>query len=601
MNLFRNPRVQAMVAALQSAPRAFFAFAFAVAAIPAVYIALLVRRYGVDVPLWDDWDMVPMIAHAHTGQLTFAELFAQQLEARTLLPKLLFILMTFTGRYDARDAMMLSVVLCCLSAIGVFLLLRKSGLSVIATTICFLLIVLSIFSPAQEELWLLASGFPSFMPALFIIGALLLLQTKISVASKFAACAVLAVASTFTLAHGLLAFGLTFPVFLLWERVPRWKSWLAAWCLIGALCAIAYFWGYTKPKEVPDFAPDVPLLAYVQYVLAFLGGGLAYGLRAQLGQVPVTAAITFGVALLVLFAAAAGYTIARRRDADFLRRTLPWFALGAYSIACAIPAALGRIGLGVPQALDSRYVTFSLYLTAALIALAPIIVADLASRARTVRASWALPAFCTILAVAFVGLYSTGFGRSVELLEQRAARYRLGRAAVVFSHALDTAPVMKRNNTTTPVIARQLAAVLDKLGLLQPALIRTTRLNQLPHERADGEDVSGNFDRAAPIDGGLYSATGWAALEEKSRPPDCVVVAYRAPSQEWIAVAISDKVVRRPDVVEFLDDEDQLWSGWTAKFPVAAVPPGAKLSAWAFDADEPKLYQLPGEIVLAKR
>ena len=601
MNLSQNPRVQSVIAALQRSPRALFAFAFAVAAVPAVYIALLVRRYGVDVPLWDDWDMVPMIAHAHTGELTFAELFAQQLEARTLLPKLLFILMTFTGRYDARDAMMLSVVLCCLTAIGVFLLLRKSGLSVVATTICFLLIVLSIFSPAQEELWLLASGFPSFMPALFILSALLLLQTRISVAAKFVACAALAVASTFTLAHGLLAFGLTFPVFLLWERVPRWKTWMTAWCLVGALCAFAYFWGYTKPKEVPDFAPPVPLLAYVQYVLAFLGGGLAYGLRAQPGQVPVTAAIGFGVTLLVLFFAAAAYTIARWRDSDFRRRSLPWFALGAYSIACAIPAALGRIGLGVPQALDSRYVTFSLYLTAAIIALAPIIAADLASRGRPAQFRLALPAFCTALALAYVGLYATGFGSSVDLLEQRAARYRLGRAAVVFSHALDTAPVMKKNNTTTPVIARHLAAVLDRLGLLQPALIRTNRLNQLPHERADGEDVSGNFDRAAPIDGGLYSATGWAALEEKSRSPDCVVVAYRAPSQEWIAVAISDKVVERRDVADLLDDEDHLWSGWTAKFPAASVPPGAKLSAWAFDADESKLYQLPGEIVVAKR
>lgn len=600
MNRWKS-RVQSVVGAMQNAPRTLFAFAFAAAAVPAVYIALLVRRYGVDVPLWDDWDMVPMIAHAHTGQLSFAELFAQQLEARTFVPKLLFILMTFTGRYDARDAMMLSVVLCCLIAIGIFILLRRSGLSVIATTLCFLLIVLSVFSPAQEELWLLASGFPSFMPALFILAGLLFLQMKFSVPTKFSVCLVLAVASTFTLAHGFLAFALTFPVFLLWERVPRWPRWLVAWCAVAALCALAYFWGYTKPKEVPEFAPDVPFRDYVRYVLAFLGGGLAYGLRARLAQVPVAAATNFGILLLVLFSSAAAYAIARWRDHDFRRRALPWFALGGYSIACSIPAALGRVGLGVPQALDSRYVTFSLYLTAALIALAPMIAADLATRARPLRWRLLLPAFSALLALGYVGLYTIGFGKSVALLEQRAARYRLGRAAVVFSHALDTGPVMKKNNTTTPVLARQLAGLLDGLGLLQPPLIRTNRLNALPHERADGEDVSGKFDRGVPVDGGFYSATGWAALEEKSRPADCVVLAYQTPSLEWIAVAISDNVVQRPDVVELLDDEDQLWSGWSARFPTRAIPPGAKLSAWAFDADESKLYQLPGEIVLALR
>ena len=600
MNRWKS-QMQSLLAAAQRAPRLLFALAFALAAIPAVYIALLVRRFGVDVPLWDDWDMVPMIAHAHTGELSFAELFAQQLEARTLLPKLLFILMTFTGRYDARDAMMLSVVFCCLSAIGIFLLLRRSAVSPVATTICFLLIVLSVFSPAQEELWLLASGFPSFMPALFILAALLLLQTKISTGAKFCACAALAVASAFTLAHGLLAFGLTFPVFLLWENVSRWPRWLGAWCVLGALCAIAYFWGYTKPKEVPDFAPDVPFVAYVQYSLAFLGGGLAYGLRARLAQVPLTAATTFGVLLLVLFSAAATYALARWRDRHFRRRVLPWFALGCYSIACSIPAALGRVGLGVQQALDSRYVTFSLYLTAALIALAPIIGADLARRSRPVLFRIALPAFCAVCAAAYVGLYAIGFGTSVALLEQRAARYRLGRAAVVFSHAIDTAPVMKKNNTTTPVLARQLAGLLDRLGLLQPPLIHTNRLNSLPHGRADGDEVSGKFDRGGPIEGGFYSVTGWAALEDKSRPADCVVLAYQTPSQDWIAVAISDTVVQRPDVVDLLDDEDQLWSGWTAKFPTGAVPPGAKLSAWAFDADESKVYQLPGEFILAQR
>ena len=592
---------QTISQAAQRAPRVVFGIAFALAAVPAVYVAMLVRRYGVDVPLWDDWDMVPMIANAHTGDLSFGELFAQQLEARTFLPKLLFILMTFTGRYDARDAMMLSVVLCCLTAIGIFLLLRRSGLSVVATTICFLLIVLAIFSPAQEELWLLASGFPSFMPAFFILAGLLVLQTRLSIAAKFFTCAALAVASTFTLAHGLLAFGLTFPVFLVWERVPRWKFWFGAWCLIGAACAVAYFWGYKKPPEVPEFAPAVPLLAYVHYFTAFLGGAVAYGLRPFSNAVPLTAATVAGALLLALFAVAGCYVFARRHDREFLKRALPWIALGLYSVSCAIPASLGRVGLGVQQALDSRYVTFSLYLTAALIALTPLILADLRTRIPTLRLQLWAPALCTALALVYIGLYTAGFGKSVALLEERAARYRLGRAAVVLSHALDTTPVMKRNNTTIPVIARQLAAVLDKLGLLQPPLIWTNRLNTLPNDVADGDDASGKIDRSAPGEGGLYQVSGWAALDEKSRPADCVVLAYQTPGQEWIAVAISDKVVRRPDVVDLLDDEDQLWSGWTAKVPMRALPPGAKLSAWAFDAEDSKVYRLPGEITVAQR
>ena len=48
----------------------------------------------------------------------------------------------------------------------------------------------------------------------------------------------------------------------------------------------------------------------------------------------------------------------------------------------------------------------------------------------------------------------------------------------------------------------------------------------------------------------------------------------------------------RADSWRLLRDREQLWSGWIAPFPAGAVPPGVKISAWAVEADDPKLYQL---------
>jgi hypothetical protein len=48
----------------------------------------------------------------------------------------------------------------------------------------------------------------------------------------------------------------------------------------------------------------------------------------------------------------------------------------------------------------------------------------------------------------------------------------------------------------------------------------------------------------------------------------------------------------RPEIVKRLGTMEQLWSGWSATFPQTLVPAGAKLSFWAIDADEPRLYQL---------
>ncbi|HSH38537.1 MAG TPA: hypothetical protein VK993_07105, partial [Chthoniobacterales bacterium] len=226
-----------------------------VGAIPALYIGWFVARWGVEVPSMDDWEMAPLIAKAHTGELTFADLFEQQEEARTVVPKLIFVASAMGGHWDVRDQMMLSVLICAATAVGIYILLRRSGLSVVPTAICFWAAALLIFTPAQFELWLFASGFPSYMPVLCVLGALLALETRWPLGVRFAIAAGLSLISTFTLAHGLLAWGLTLPVFLAGHRIRRSKGWLLAWSAAAAASAAAYFYGYRKPAHLPDFAP----------------------------------------------------------------------------------------------------------------------------------------------------------------------------------------------------------------------------------------------------------------------------------------------------------------------------------------------------------
>jgi hypothetical protein len=64
----------------------------AVAATPAAMVALI-HRYGVNVPVLDEWDMsVPLVLRAREGTLQFAQLWAQQNEHRMLLVNLITLL-----------------------------------------------------------------------------------------------------------------------------------------------------------------------------------------------------------------------------------------------------------------------------------------------------------------------------------------------------------------------------------------------------------------------------------------------------------------------------------------------------------------------------
>ncbi len=570
-----------------------FILIWVVALIPMLRLTYLVRLYGVEVPTLDDWEMAPLIVEAHTGHFSWAHIFEQQQEARTVLPKLIFILSAANGHWDVRDQMMLSVVCCWLTAAGIFVLLRRSGLRLAAIAICFWLAVLTIFSTAQFELWIFASGFPSFFPALFLVAALVVIGTdRLTTLWKFVLCVVLAVASSFSLANGLLAWGLTFPTLLLTRAIPRWRSWLVAWVAACALCATAYFSGFQRAPGLTEFAPSVSWTDYTAFVLQFLGGGLAYAWKNHSSL----SAGTFGLVLLVMFCVAIIYFFRRMGDRVSLAKALPWFALGGYSIGSSILAALGRVGYGASYALASRYVTFSLYLTIAMIGLVALILHDNfrpGSARRSVIWSYAI---CVVLLAAYLIPYKACADNTRFFLRALSAKDRIARAAVLFCRAVDTSDVIKKTiypNDARPVTEG--ADALDRLKLLRPPLIRTNRIEALPHEIADGKSASGSCESVA-LTGNLIHATGWAVLDGKDRPADSVAVAYQTePGREWTVCAISDSFAMRPEIEKRFGTMEQLWSGWTAIFPQTVVPAGAKLSFWAIDADEPRLYRLKDE------
>jgi hypothetical protein len=562
-----------------------------VALIPMLHLTYLVRHYSVEVPTLDDWEMAPLIVDAHTGHLKWADIFAQQQEARTVLPKLIFILSAAGGHWDVRDQMMLSVVCCWLTAAGIFILLRRSGLGLAAMAFSFWLAVLTIFTPAQYELWIFASGFPSFFPALFLVASLVVLGAdRLPTAWKFTFCAVFATASSFSLANGLLAWGLTFPALLLMRKIPRWRSWLIAWLGLCALCAATYFWSYHKPGALPGFAPAVSWTDYVRFILEFLGGSLAYAWK----QRPTLSAALFGAVQLALFFAALVYCLGRITDRAFIARAAPWFALGLHSIGSAVLAALGRVSYGASYALASRYVTFSIYLTIAVIGLVALVVQQNFNAGRTLRSrAWSVT-ICFILVVAYLVPYKVSAFNTRFFLRAWSAKDRLARAAVLFCAAIDTSEIIKK--TAYPNDARPVtegADALDRLKLLRPPLIRTNRIDALPHEVADGKRSSGSCELITLLDGTIR-ASGWAVLDAKGRPADCVAVAYQI-GPEWILCALSDSFAMRPEIVKRLRTMEQLWSGWSVTLSRSAFPADAKLSFWAVDADEPRLYLLKDE------
>jgi hypothetical protein len=136
--------------------------------------------------------------------------------------------------------------------------------------------------------------------------------------------------------------------------------------------------------------------------------------------------------------------------------------------------------------------------------------------------------------------------------------------------------------------ARAFANQLDSLGLIHPPMIRSVeiaKLQQRPKQAGFLDGIS--------IAGKESSATGWAINPKTKRPTYCAVLTYNDPDKGEVAFQVSNDIYGRPDVGEVLESPAAVWSGWTARFDSAAIPPGEHLiSAWAFDPNTGILYPL---------
>src|SRR5271165_1991895 len=100
---------------------------FIILSAPAIFILVLISKYCVDVPFWDEWDgigsLVEKIAH---GTLTLQDLFAQHNEHRIFFPRLIILPLVLLTHWDTNAVLYASWSLACLSSYSLYRLSRAT-------------------------------------------------------------------------------------------------------------------------------------------------------------------------------------------------------------------------------------------------------------------------------------------------------------------------------------------------------------------------------------------------------------------------------------------------------------------------------------------
>jgi hypothetical protein len=566
-------------------------FGLSVAILPACLIVVLITKYSVDVPYWDQWNLTLFFEKLSRGTLSLADLFAQQNEYRQFFPNLIFVALGWLTRWDVRYEMFVSFLLACLVSFNIY---RLSKITIGGSQLQrFLLLFMSnllIFSPIQYENWLAGEQVVYYMPIACVTTCILIAYSDLSLRAKFLICVCLSTVSTFSSANGMLCWIIIPPV-LAWARTRGEsrgkKRWVFGWIVCAALNATLYLHGYVKPLGHPSLMEPLlhPLNALI-YFLAFLGSLFAIGGRPFIVALIVGGALTAASGLLCLYI--------RRFSADFtlVSRSIGWLMIALYSVLTAVIVTFGRLGFGVGQSRSLRYTTFSLYLAVALVNLVPIILDDATRRGylRNVKAytSQLIPLMAALLMLvqALVLFVVIRHGMSVMLRQRLHAK-----ACLLFINA---APDECAKGLLPDIdVLKQDANVLNRLGYLRPALIESQRVQDIEASVEAGDNY-GSFNVLMRIDDGVYAASGWAVLPPSGRPADAILLAYDNGGDD-IVFALADVSGERNTEGR----DAPVGAQWQKTFSTGTLPTvPTKLRAWAFDAVTGKAYQLNGTHVV---
>lgn len=363
---------------------------------PAILTGVMVDNYAVDIPVWDDFERVPLIEKYENHELSFSFLISAHIEHRILIPRLIILANHLIGDGEMRNEVwVIFLSMLASSACVAILIFRTLGNSATAW-IALLLANLAIFTLMQYQnlCWGIQTGM--LLPQMFLCIALATLHSRARLSVKIAIAALASLAASFCFTHGLIVWLAVLGWFLLDPMGLSRKSrlvLLAGWTLLTAGVFAFYFHDLTSTSsqahsyfQEPGKAPpgwdgmthgQCEAGKVVEYVVTLLGSQFSrFVFVPPRYLAPGVGAFQAGLFALLAIGGIAGVLIANRNKQEpavAWRNLLPWLALGGFVVATAIVMALGRAHISVARSMSPRYLSITLYLTVAIIGLAPLI------------------------------------------------------------------------------------------------------------------------------------------------------------------------------------------------------------------------------------
>lgn len=340
--------------------KVLFGLAFLV---PAIWTCIFILLYAYNIPIWDQWEFIPLLQKLYTNQsITLRDLWAQHNEHRILFPRLIMLGLASFSRWNIKYEIYVGFGLLAMTvfvvtvAIARLYHVRQGSQQVAANAgLSILMASVLLFSTNQNENLLWGWQIQIFLNVLCVVAGLFILTyyEKLRYAHLVAAVC-FGVVATYSFANGVSYWLVGGIIIVARERKTKhFIAFCAIWVVMFALVVITYSYHFQHPTEHPSISYAVQHPAqFFGYILIYLGAPLIYLDVASHIQ------IWYGGLLGVSIVAITSYLLVKER-LFFANRILFWHGLLLYAVLSAVITAVGRCGFGVYQAASSRYLTIS--------------------------------------------------------------------------------------------------------------------------------------------------------------------------------------------------------------------------------------------------
>lgn len=545
-----------------------------------------VRLFGVDVPHYDTWSMVPLFEKLSSGTLTVRDLFAQHNEHRIFFPRVAMLLLGTVTAFD-NVAIMYLIQVCLLATSIALLLAFKSSIK--ANLLFFAPIPFLVFTWGQ--IWNMLQAFQITLvlaQTCAVLAFYLLYLSGYERLRKFAFPGALGsgTVASFSAAPGLLVWPVGFLQLLVLPIGRTAKSLLAgAWGLAGLAEWKVYFHDYVQPENTsPRYLSD-HLLTWVEFFLTALGAAL---FRQQ------GFALIVGLLLACLVAASLFFIYESGKLGEFSF----WIAILSFSFLVLASTTLARGGSGIEDALNPKYVTFSVL--AVISAYAMLVRSTFERRKPVVAVSLGVLIVLVVSSIPVSYVEGINKGKRLERAKERAA-------FVLATYESQPDEVLKRFFRKNPETSRERASVLETLGysvfsgprprVLPPPLSALSPVRA--RTPSDIQTISGvevrAEDRLVIIPEGTSSVrvSGWAVdAKAKDTAGGVYVVIDGTPFPAFYPAS-------KKEVAERFDTPAYEYSGFERAIRLSDVGPGVhELSIIVVTNDGERYYRSDREIIL---